>query len=38
MSVEHQDGPLTKGKWHIHGPFTANADYGVGFFAAEKVF
>ena len=31
MSVERQDGPLTKGKWHIHGPFTANADYGVGY-------
>lgn len=31
MSVERQDGPLTKGKWHIHGPFTANAEYGVGY-------
>lgn len=30
-SIERQDGPLTKGKWHIHGPFTANADYGVGY-------
>ena len=31
MSVERQDGPLTGGKWRIHGPFTANADYGVGY-------
>lgn len=31
MSVERQDGPFTKGKWHIHGPFTANAEYGVGY-------
>lgn len=30
-SIERQDGPLTKGKWHIHSPFYANADYGVGY-------
>lgn len=30
-SVERQDGPLVKGHWNIHGPFNANADYGVGY-------
>lgn len=31
LSVVRQDGPLTKGKWHIHGPFNANAEYGIGY-------
>lgn len=26
-----QDGPLTKGRWNIHCPFTANAFYGMGY-------
>ena len=26
-----QDGPLTRGRWKIHSPFTANADYGVSY-------
>ena len=30
-SVERQDGPLVKGHWNIHGPFNANADYGIGY-------
>jgi len=30
-SIERQDGPLVKGKWNIHGPFNANAEYGVGY-------
>lgn len=30
-SVEYQTGPLTKGRWNIHGPFHANAEYGVGY-------
>ena len=30
-SIERQDGPLVKGHWNIHGPFNANADYGVGY-------
>jgi len=30
-SVERQDGPLVKGHWNIHGPFNANAEYGVGY-------
>jgi len=29
--VVKQDGPLTKGRWNIHSPFYANADYGVGY-------
>ncbi len=30
-SIQRQDGPLVKGKWNIHGPFNANAEYGVGY-------
>ena len=30
-SIERQDGPLVKGHWNIHGPFNANADYGIGY-------
>ena len=30
-SIERQDGPLVKGHWNIHGPFNANAEYGVGY-------
>ena len=30
-SVQHQDTGLIKGRWNIHSPFTANADYGVGY-------
>ncbi len=30
-SIVRQNGPLTKGRWHIHGPFHANAEYGVGY-------
>ena len=30
-SIDRQDGPLVKGHWNIHGPFNANADYGVGY-------
>lgn len=30
-SINRQDGPLVKGHWNIHGPFNANADYGVGY-------
>ena len=30
-SIVTQDGPLTKGKWNIHSPFAANAEYGVGY-------
>ena len=30
-SIERQDGPLTKGKWHIHSPFYPNAEYGGGY-------
>ncbi len=29
--IARQDGPLKKGKWNIHGPFNANAEYGVGY-------
>ncbi len=29
--IERQDGPLTKGRWHIPNPFNANAEYGVGY-------
>ena len=29
--IDRQDGPLTKGRWHIHSPFYANADYGMGY-------
>lgn len=34
--IQRQDGPLAKGKWHIHSPFYhspfyANADYGIGY-------
>ena len=31
LSVVQQDGPLTKGRWRIHGPFNANAEYGIGY-------
>ena len=30
-SIDRQDGPLVKGRWNIHGPFNANAEYGVGY-------
>ena len=30
-SVQRQDAGLVKGRWHIHGPFTANAEYGMGY-------
>ncbi len=30
-SVQHQDTGLVKGHWNIHSPFTANADYGMGY-------
>lgn len=30
-SVDRQDGPLVKGHWNIHGPFNANAEYGIGY-------
>ena len=30
-SIERQDGPLVKGRWHIPGPFNANMEYGVGY-------
>ncbi len=30
-SVERQTGPLTEGRWHIHSPFNANAEYGIGY-------
>lgn len=30
-SIDRQDGPLVKGKWNIHGPWNANAEYGVGY-------
>ena len=29
--IDRQDGPLTKGRWHIPNPFYANAEYGVGY-------
>lgn len=29
--INRQDGPLTKGRWHIPNPFYANAEYGVGY-------
>jgi len=29
--MERQDEPLTKGRWNIHSPFHANAEYGVGY-------
>lgn len=31
QSINRQDGPLTKGRWNIQGPFHANAEYGVGY-------
>lgn len=31
LSLDRQDGPLAKGRWKIHGPFNANAEYGVGY-------
>lgn len=30
-SIDRQDGPLVKGHWHIHGPWNANAEYGIGY-------
>ncbi len=30
-SIERQDGPLAKGRWNIHSPFHANAEFGVGY-------
>ena len=29
--IDRQDGPLTKGRWHIPNPFYANAEYGIGY-------
>lgn len=29
--IDRQDGPLTKGRWHIPSPFYANAEYGIGY-------
>lgn len=29
--IRRQDTGLIKGRWNIHGPFTANADYGIGY-------
>lgn len=31
MSVERQDGPLTRGRWNIQGPWHASAEYGAGY-------
>lgn len=31
QSIDRQDGPLIKGRWSIHGPWNANAEYGVGY-------
>lgn len=30
-SIDRQDGPIVKGRWNIHGPWNANAEYGVGY-------
>lgn len=30
-SIERQDGPLVKGHWNIHGPFSANTEYGASY-------
>ena len=30
-SIDRQDGPLVKGRWNIHPPWNANAEYGVSF-------
>lgn len=30
-SIQRQDTGLTKGRWNIHGPFTANTKYGIGY-------
>lgn len=30
-SIQRQDTGFIKGHWNIHSPFTANADYGVGY-------
>lgn len=30
-SIERQEGPLVKGRWNIHGPFHANAEYGISY-------
>ncbi len=30
-NIDRQDGPPTKGRWNIQGPFHANAEYGVGY-------
>ena len=30
-SIQRQDGPLAKGRWHIPNPFNANTEYGVGY-------
>lgn len=29
--IQRQDTGLVKGRWHIRGPYSANADYGVGY-------
>lgn len=29
QSISRKDGPLTGGRFHIHGPFASNAEYGV---------
>lgn len=30
-TLQRQDGPIVKGKWNIHGPYNANAEYGTGY-------
>lgn len=30
-SIQRQDTVIVKGHWNIHGPFNANAEYGVGY-------
>ena len=29
--IDRQDGPLTGGRWNVHGPFHYNSDYGMGY-------
>lgn len=29
--IAKQDTPLEKGKWHVHDPFSCNAEYGTGY-------
>ncbi len=30
-NIARQDTPLEKGKWHVHDPFSCNAEYGAGY-------